>query len=517
MSCTDFSYTPDGRRGLGVNQPQGGMDYPLVDPSADVQYLLADFHIAYDDQTHVIQHPLKIKWLYGVGCTPASKPTWAPTPTHTADVLVVDANNVVVFDSTQATTFNSWCWGLSKTANCADTHPYQIYEWRDTRTTCQLVAYKTWPLLGDNNDVDVPRNYSQHLAPVNAVLDERAVYKKPKRVTSFILIRSRTNPLLNVQMTQPTAEFASGYNMQIAAEADAGTGLRRANTVEFNAQPGAGLGRFVNCGDTPVVITSLNGLTGPDVILDAHDCLWVRPPLTYIPTGSGPLPNLPNSQTGVLRRVNVNGHATQQIGSDCKTPCCTCDDYVDLALYMNSTRDRYKNIGSSAGVVLTAHSENVERWLEQRTCRQSRPLKGCMTPQRCPYMDVVVQYCNLCEACVQDAVLNIEFDAPNAAVIACGYTSISNSRAGSGAYRINGEWPSFTAPLGQVDAGNSVSVTFRLEFENPQPTPVKLTLTGTTANGPIVAGCTNEGSPFAAVLTKQLRCSESGTTVQYCE
>lgn len=120
MSC-DPIYTPDGRRGIGVNQPQSGLDYPLIAPSADIQYLLADFYLAYEDTAQEFVHPLRVKWLYGVGCAPNTAPSWAPTPTHAADILIVDATNRTVFNSTTLgpdtgiARFASWCWGLKKT------------------------------------------------------------------------------------------------------------------------------------------------------------------------------------------------------------------------------------------------------------------------------------------------------------------------------------------------------------------------------------------------------------------
>jgi len=500
MSCTDFSYSPDGRRGIGVNQPQGGMDYPLVEPSADIQYLLADFHIAYDDLPQQVRHPLSIKWLYGLGCEVVAAPAGTPTPTHAADIVVVDANDFVVFDSTAAPTFNTWCWGLKKTINCPSSHAYQVYEWSDEKTTCQLIAHKTWPLQSDGSDADTPKNYPQHITPASAVLDERAVYKKPKRVTSFILTRKNEPP---VKIVKPTAELVAGYNMQMAAELNFARGLRRTNSVTFAAMPGAGLGKFVDCGEDGVVITSLNGLPGPNVILDGHDCLYARP-LLY--------------PTTVTTELRIDPRPAQQIGSDCKTPCCTCEDYGAIARYMNSTRDRYKDIGVKASTVLGAHSDNIDRWVTQRQCRQGKPLKVCMTPQRCPVMDVVVQYCNMCEKCAQNAVVNLAFDAGgNTAILTCGYTTVSNNRISNGQYRLNGSWPNFTAPLGNVDAGNSVSVSFRLEFEQAIPTTVQLTVTGTNDKGAIQAGCADDTPPYTAIAFNALRCDETGSTPQICE
>ena len=112
MTCPSFQLSGTGRRGIGVNQPQSGLDYPLVNPSEDARYLLADVYLAYDDPGAYnstitpSQHPLRIKWLYGVGCSASSAPAWAPAPTHAADIVIVDAQDNVVFDSTKLVPVN---------------------------------------------------------------------------------------------------------------------------------------------------------------------------------------------------------------------------------------------------------------------------------------------------------------------------------------------------------------------------------------------------------------------------
>jgi hypothetical protein len=124
----------------------------------------------------------------------------------------------------------------------------------------------------------------------------------------------------------------------------------------------------------------------------------------------------------------------------------------------------------------------------------------------------------MCEKCVQNAVLNLTFSAgENTAILTCGYTTVSNNRISNGQYRLNGSWPNFTAPLGNVDAGNSVSVSFRLEFDQPVPTTVQLTATGTNDKGAIQAGCADSTPQYTAVAFSALRCDETGTTPKICE
>jgi hypothetical protein len=509
MSCSPITYTPDGRHGIGVNQPQSGLDYPLVAPSADIRLLVADFHLAYEDLGSNFVHPLRIKWLYGVGCEASTKPSWAPSPAHAADIFIVDANDRVVFNSTDLTTrvtniinsvgpasvgFATWCWGKSKSATCDDSYAYRIYEWVRNDAVCRLVVYKTWSPASADADEDASRNYPTHLEPESAVIDERAVYKLPKRVTSFIL------PNLSTKIARTNVDFAAGLNTVITANAEVTRGFRKTTPVTFNAIPGAGLGKYVDCATDEPSITSLNGLGGPYILITGEQCLWLRTPTVF------------NSARASL----IPAENAQVIGSDCPA-CCTCNDYVDLANYMNNTRDRYKDIGGDVSSTLQLHVDNISRWDAQRACRTATPIKACMTPQRCPIMDVVVQYCNMCTQCANDVVLEINFadTATNIADPLCGYTTVTTANIKSGLFQLDGQWPMFTANLGNVDAGNSASVAFRLQFVTPTPTVVRLSATAVTAAGPVTTSCGGV-TPAVTNVNKSLYCDSSGNTTTLC-
>lgn len=500
MACADFYYSPNGRRGIGVNQPQSGLDYPFVSPSADIQNLVADFYFEYPDTPNAVAHPLRVDWIYGLGCLSVQPPAGAPTPTHAADILIVDATNAPVFDSTQAgTSFEQRDWGLSGSG-----YDYKIYEWRQAEKICRLVAYTAWPLSG--NTTTAEKNYPAHIKPENAVIDERAVYKVPKYVSALIL------PALNPSnRLQGDVEFVSGRNMVLTPNADTLVGLRKTNQVTVSAIAGAGAGNYWDCEDPPLTggcgcqtaITSLNGATGPDVLLTATDCLWLRTP-----------GNVTNN------KFNPSSAAEQQIGSDCQA-CCTCNDYVDIARYINLTRDLYKNIGVLGHTVLLNHAANINRWQEQQACRTTKPIKACMTPQRCQYLDVVAQYCNVCysQSCAENTELVMTFTATggNTAELVCGYSTITAAKVGTVPAQINGSWPQFTAALGNVNAGNSASATFRLKFKHARPTAVTLTVTGQAANGAVLAGCSGTEAAASVVVSRALNCAESGATVLPCE
>ena len=505
MTCGAYEYSPNGRRGIGVSQPQGGLDYPLVEPSADIQYLLADAYLALESNELTGAAPFRIKWLYGVGCAVTSKPSWAPTPVHAADVLIVDANDAEVFNSTLSdVSFSTWCWGLKKTSSsCNSTYDYKIYEWQRSNSVCRLVVYQTWPESADGLDESTTRDFATNIAPESAVLDARAVYLVPKRVKSFVLPGATNNT--SVKITNATLDVSAGLNTLLTASDTQTRGLRSARQVTISAIAGAGLGKYVDCAETQPVIRSLNGITGPNVLISAGDCLWANLPTTY------------NAATGKLTPQRTNNRATQQIGSNCPA-CCTCSDYVDIATYMNNTRDRYKSIGGDAGDVLLLHADNITRWEAQRNCRLQKPIKVCMTAQICPYIDVVAQYCNNCTDCAHDVVLTINMAAypDNTAAPVCNYSMVTTPTLKQGLFNLDGAWPTFTARLGDVDAGNSASVSFRLAFDSAQATTVKATVTGTSAEGVIKAGCEANAATAAGVASKALYCDDSGNTITLC-
>jgi hypothetical protein len=261
----------------------------------------------------------------------------------------------------------------------------------------------------------------------------------PKRVLSF---RSKNGTTV---IKQSAVNFVAGYNTELAASDAQTRGVRAFKQVTFNAVPGAGLGKYSNCEEKPQVYYKINGATGPDIAITPLACLWTKIPTTFsIVAGND-----------VVNPQLIADSVGHQIGSNCPA-CCTCQDYVDTALYMNTIRDRYKQVGMSAHSALLGYEENIDRWTAQRDCRLRDPIKVCMTAQRCPFIDVIVQYCNNCDDCAKNVSLNINFttDNGNSADTVCGYTSASTT----GFFALDGGYPNFTASLGDVDAGNSASI-----------------------------------------------------------
>ncbi len=538
MTCADFSYSETGRRGIGVNQPQSGLHYPFVMPDESVRHLIADFYLAYETNAES-NHPLKISWLYGFGCSPASRPAGAPTETHAADILITDSAGNVVFDSTAATSFDTWGWGARHPAGTPNaTYDYQIYQWLSETHVCRVVAYNTW--VAPENvgaDEDVAKNYPIHIVPASGVLDERSIYKMPKRTTSIKVSNGATisDKLIGV------LDFEYGYNTTLIAEPRQRRGVRATNAITLNVEPGTGRGKYFDCpDDTDTFLYSINGLTGPNILLSALDCLWTTVPTTVMQTG----------ETTTLTPTKVSGseNATNiLLASNCPA-CCGCNDYVQVGNYMNRTADRYRPVGYAVSTIVEEHTANIARWLDQTNCRLQRPLQLDVTQQRCPLLDIVAQFCNQCSECATNVKLKIKvetfkFDSGggsitcedntgepvicNLASVECGRTNITTPYEGTRLETIvpsiEGNAQVFTATLGKVDIGNSGKVDFRLRFALAEPTAIQLTLTATTnpdaddptTETPIRANC-GEGDILLVVLNTALRCAEDGTTDLNC-
>jgi len=526
---------PHGREGIGVAQGHAGHDYPLVRPSDDVRYLLADFYLSFDQPGDYglgadLEPPFRIHWLSGFGTDPpgftiptvnsasaSGDPAWnsicstgvtgsemgdvvsedcLPTPVHPHDIMVVDRNGRVVFDSSDPfTTHDARDWGTR----------LKVVTWRHaTNAVCNLVYHTEW------NEADFPidQTYPSYFFPENAILGNRTIERLPKRIRSLEVVLDN--------IAESAVSFSAGYNMQLAVTAPVTTdGQRRVNRVTFDASPGGGLGVFPDCQPEQLFIRQINGV-GPDDAgyfhMTADGCMWVRQPTrvvsadprvtmpeTNLSPGNIPTPGLPDPAAGTTTSAagwpENSQYAHLWMGNDC-TACCDCDDYVAVAQYMNQTRNDYKDMGTSAETARDQYHVNRERWLSATDCIKSKPLRLRMLPQLCPFLDVAVQYCNQTEKCVTEVELSVTFEVSPESIgeIMPGFSQATGVFLAPGRmsgtterYTMGGEWPTFTAFFDIVNPGQSVSARFRIQFPGCTETlAVTGTLTGTAGGSTIL-------------------------------
>lgn len=473
MACPDFELHVDGRRGIGVLQQQGGLDYPLVTPSEDIRYLLADVYFEYEDPAdyggegdYVL--PLAIAWAYGLGCVESDPPSWAPTPTHDADLVLKDAAGTIVFDSTTAD-FDVRDWNEA----------YTVYEWRTDRAVCRLVAYSAW---STTERAPQPRNHNLHLEPERAVIDSRCVHRIPARVRSVRVVLDT--------IEREGLVLATDNNVRIDVE-DRGfrAGRRRETILTFHAIPGEGTGRYTSCeeGDNPIRrIAGVGPNEHGDVFIAATDCLWLRQPLTL--TDESP-------RTYVPTRSIIESAPHLLLGNDCG-PCCTCEEMVDSAQFMNQLRNEYKAIATRVNASVAGYHTARQRWLDGVACREAQPLRLVVLPQSGAFVDVAGQFCNQTDQCQTNLILVFQLSTTPDGVeptISCNATRISRGGATGEPYVVENAFPIYRAYWDSVDPMQSVNVRFRLRFPNN--------------------GLTDAGEPVA--LSVLLTASLNGTALQY--
>ena len=193
---TPYPINVRGRQPIGVDQPEGsGSDFPFVRPSYDVQQLFGDLFLSFDDLDDVVSYPLKVSWCYGFGDVNNTPPVGYPTPTHDYDIVITDANDLTVFDSTQASTMYTSIWD----------DRLLIVEWQNpTGGVCRVVNYLAW--TQDDVDQGIVRDYDKYLEVTDGELHASCWYKIPKRLRS---IQVGVNNFSSSKLIT----FEEGYNM----------------------------------------------------------------------------------------------------------------------------------------------------------------------------------------------------------------------------------------------------------------------------------------------------------------
>lgn len=387
-SCEPYEYADRGRDPIAVAQKLGH-EYPLVRPSANVRYLIADAYLNFDDPADYdstlteYKLPFSIKWLYGFGCEPAAKPSWAPSPTHYADVLIVDADGRTVFDSTT---------GTHKRTNWTDW--LDVHEWRTDDAIFRLVQHTKW-----QEDSVTPQDYPVHLVPDAAVLDERVVERQPKRLKSITVgLQKITGSIIEIQngynidlVSQGTIEAASPLTFVGGRITGGGSSLRAGYKLEIDGTPGNGLGRFPGCGDIDIAIRRINGVPANeygDWLLIPEQCYWYeRPSIVLVP-----------GDFYKKRIVRVDPH-TIQLHNNC-LPCCECEDFVEVKLAMDSQYEDWLTTARRAERTRDIYRGNRERWITQKRCREDQPQRLQIEASCNSYVSVGYTYCNTSLDCV---------------------------------------------------------------------------------------------------------------------
>lgn len=454
----------DGRKPIGVHQPPwGGTHYPLINPSEDIELLLADFYLQYANPECLFVRPFKIKWLFGLGRINNIPIEGYPAPTHDFDIIITDANDEIVFDSTTAFYFSRRAWG--DRLECAF--------WLGTTATAQLVFHNCW----DPQQLGTLRHYDRYLEPENAILDERCYEEMAPTIRKFLI--STDNAGL-VTVENKKLVIKSGYNIAAGlTSVEPEQGYNRETPIELTVEPGAGLGQFPGCEDVAKVLRTINGIRADDhgnFTLDAIGCYRVEIPATIDDT-----------------TATITGNSLK-LSNDCD-PCCQCSQYEDVYAAIVKLNNKYNSLAERAQCVRDQYAINRERWVEAGRERLSKPLRLAVLPGAGCRLQVAGAYCNNTGGCLEDLNLvfnfqyNLEGGLPpefngitanteltGTAVCGTAFRSGNKAETPSQAgcvslstverYTMLGDWPVYTANFELVPKGAMAYVRFQLDFEN---------------------------------------------------
>ncbi len=393
-----------GRQRIGVDQPpSGGSNYPFIKPSNDIEDLLGDFYLSYKDDKCEFSYPFRIDWLYGFGSNPVSPPPDYPTPAHTYDIVVKDANDEVVFDSTTAASFETYEWG----------ERLLIIEWIDesTETVCRCTKFLSW----GSYSVDY-QDYDEYIVPglvspantYGGVLNPRTYNKLPLRVSK-----------LRVGVTELSSNvtFEEGYNVSLVVDPDDftvddididiadfiadNTGLTDAvrlnSRVELNATAGAGSGVFPGCEDSEPTISRLSGAIANsfgNVTLDTGTgCIRNQRPVGLVSSS----PREFRYASFVLPSSKAP-HAIELL-NDCDA-CCECDYFARTYQGLKRQWFGYKGIAENGFSARDLHYDNIQRWNAEKLRRENDPfrLAAFVKPDCCVH--IATAYGNTSGCCL---------------------------------------------------------------------------------------------------------------------
>lgn len=346
------------RTPISVDQPLAGDWYPFLDVGSLYNYV-ADFYLSYSDVACAFTPPFKIAWAYGFGTAESTNPGGYPTPSHEYDVLITDANDEYVFNSTTATEFYKRAWADRMV----------ILEWRTNSQVCRVVLHTAWKAE------DTPVHLPEYLVPTGTELDPRTIDRLPERV-DIVTVENR-------HLQHAELQLENGYNTELVV-ADASTGVLTDTEVTISAEPGTGIGPYpCDAQTSPRYVTTFNGVDptkSGSFYIDTDHCYRLERPTTSW-TG------------GWIPKVHLNRNALK-LTDDC-VPCCSCEDFTRVYEAISRQWESWLDIATLALNIRGQLVQDVYRlWNDQAALYADRALKVILLPV-CPCaLTIAAAFCN---------------------------------------------------------------------------------------------------------------------------
>ena len=399
---------PAGRQPIGVDQsPGSGTRYPFVAPSEDILHLFGDLFVALEDPHAEIVYPLRVAWLSGFGTDPTvnSRPIsatgWIPTPAHSHDIVILDANDMVIFDSTTSLRFTASDWD----------NRLLILEWTSAYAVCRCTQHTTWT-QEDINDGQT-RTYAQFILPVNGELQADTWYLLPNRVRS-LLVSSDSTPVAHTSVV-----FEEGYNVALQHLPTSSTltpilsfavptatvvpGTRKVNRIAVSAVVGSGLGVFSDCASAEQVIRTINNVAGDshqNFGYNSEGCIRVQRPvsLTSISPREFTYAALAQSPSAAAAMIKIS--------NDCVN-CCNCTYFAQTYQGLKRQWSLFQNVATVAESIRDVFNQNKERWQLQKQIRESDMLRVRLQVEGDCKVAWGISICNSSKCCITNVKVHL--------------------------------------------------------------------------------------------------------------
>jgi hypothetical protein len=273
-SCGEIIESPWGRAQIAVDQTQGGEKYPFVDPTENLDQLIADLYLAFLDDSGTYVPPFKIDWLSGFGCISTDDVDACTVSPTEYNLQISDSNDNIVFLSTEAEKFTQEDWN----------NYYRVLEWtHSSGEILRIVIFTAW----SDSDERPVMQWKTYFEPSNSDLDPRAHVRVPRRINKISVV----NPFIDDKVASEelivfeqnldggnngNIILKSGFNLETAIDnPDLVDGGKFISALNFDVESGAGMGKFDNCDELVAEVFRINGEAPNEkgqFLLDAAAC-----------------------------------------------------------------------------------------------------------------------------------------------------------------------------------------------------------------------------------------------------
>lgn len=504
---------PRGRQPIGFNQPNGGgTNYPFIKPSPDIEFLLGDVFLSFDDELDAVAYPLKVSWLYGFGTNVVSAPVGYPTPSNSFDIIITDDNDVVVFDSTEAALKHDppYLW---------DNRLY-VLEWVAStgRSVLRVTTHAAW--TQEDLDAGLDKTYDNYIVPASGELQQDTWYKIPRRVTRLI-VQTKSGPSI---ISSGNVHLQPGYNFEVnqgsefqldaidipdffdTPEPTLEAGERISESFTLAAVPGSGLGVKSGCDEEELFIRTVNGIRSNDFQnfnWDSEGCLRYQRPVGLQTTAPrvfsyAAASLLADDNVGGLDGYELASQSAIELLNDC-TNCCDCNYFAQTYQGIKRQWFLYKDLADASVTTRDILSANIDRWTVQKEIRARDAIISQMRADGLGKLTWGATYCNSTQSCVVNGKFIVVFiyyndgtmEIPDQDPYDCGITELE------GTLQCNGPVP--VTPI--IDpAYNYMVLEVPFEYADPQ--------TLTTVIGrvcfPTAAGTSTKSRAYILVTAEAL-------------